>query len=532
MQTKLSDDTQKIQIVLEASSAAMIMINSVGNILFANKAAEDQLRYSRGELAGKPVESLIPERFRKNHPLQQHKLIAEERLKQTGQKTRLIGLKKNGKEFPLGAEITPIETTNGHCIIVSLSDMTVPTHSEERFKIALDATPSGMLMVDKNARIILINKAMEREFGYQETELIGKNMHMLIPERYHPDSISKIQSFFTHDEHRQMVKRLELCGLKKDGTEFPVEIELTPVDTSDEKYVIASIIDISDHKKSEERFRTALDAAPVGMLMVDVEGKIVLANQLLAAQFGYLKSELTGKKIETLVPQRFRKDHPQYRKNFVSEGTPRPMASGLELYGLKKNGQELPIQIELTPVQTSAGLCTIAAVVDISHIKKAESEIEKRSKEIEQFVYTVSHDLKSPIVTTMGFLEYLQKDLEEGKLDKAMDSLGRIYAAGKKMNALIQDLLHFSRVGYMDLNPETINIDKLVLSIKDQFEESLKTKGISFIIHDCLGEISGDPARICQVFENLIGNAIKYSSEKKAKIEIGRKKIRIKIFSI
>ena len=391
----------------------------------------------------------------------------------------------------------------------------------ERINLVLDASSTGMLMVDANGIIVIVNKIVEKKFGYSRADLVGQNIEMLIPERYRTGHFEKMQGFSAEGRPRPMGLGLELFGLKADGQEIPIEIELTPVDTSTGRSVIASIMDITEQKRAEERFRTALDAAPVGMLMVSESGEIIVANQRLADQFGYLKSELIGKKVEGLIPTRFRPAHPEKRQNFMAEGKSRPMASGLELYGLKNGGEELPIQIELTPVMTSTGPCVIAAVIDITEKKEAESEIERRSQEIEQFVYAVSHDLKSPIVTTMGFLEYLKSDLEAGKLDRAQDSLKRIYAAGSKMSMLIQDLLHFSRVGYMDLTPEIFNMDALIASIHSQFQEQMKEKQVTFSVGTPLGSISGDENRISQVFENLIGNAIKYGADENATIEVG-----------
>ena len=136
---------------------------------------------------------------------------------------------------------------------------------------------------------------------------------------------------------------LELSGLRKDGSEFPVEISLSPLHTEGETLVSAAIRDISDRKKAEERFKDLLESAPDAMVIVNKDGRIVLINAQTERLFGYRREELIGQQVELLVPERIRADHPSLRQRFYGNPSVRVMGIGLELFGLRKDGTEFPI---------------------------------------------------------------------------------------------------------------------------------------------------------------------------------------------
>jgi len=250
---------------------------------------------------------------------------------------------------------------------------------DQRFRLVVEAAPNAMVMIDRAGNIAMINTQAERLFGYSPAELVGQPVEMLVPERFRSHHPELRRAFFADPRPRPMGAGRDLYGLKKDGSEFPVEIGLNPIETDEGTMVLSAIvIDIAARKaaelalrESEQRFRLVVEAAPNAVVMIDRAGKIVMVNTQAERLFGYSRAELVGQPVEMLVPERFRNHHPELRKTFFADPRPRPMGAGRDLYGLKKDGSEFPVEIGLNPIETDEGTMVLSAIVDITARKAA-----------------------------------------------------------------------------------------------------------------------------------------------------------------
>jgi PAS domain S-box-containing protein len=273
-------------------------------------------------------------------------------------------------------------------------DITDSKRADERFRLAIDAAPTGMLLMDRVGRIVLVNAQIENLFGYTRDELLGRPIEMLVPERFrghHPDFR---KTFFGDPNVRAMGAGRDLYGLRKDGGEVPIEIGLNPLHTSEGDFVLSSIVDITERKHATEQFRLALEAAPTGMLLMSEAGAIVLVNAQIETLFGYPRAELLGRQIDMLVPERFRAHHPGLRRVFFGDPQTRVMGAGRELYGLRKDGTEVPIEIGLNPLQTSEGHFVLSSIADITDRKRAQEGLHALNAELEQRVGARTSELK------------------------------------------------------------------------------------------------------------------------------------------
>ncbi|MFF0205694.1 PAS domain S-box protein [Streptomyces sp. NPDC005017] len=246
---------------------------------------------------------------------------------------------------------------------------------EERFRGLLEAAPDAMVIVDDEGIIRLVNAQTETLFGYGRAELLGQSVDLLIPDRFRSHHAHHRGAYADTRQVRPMGAGLELHGLRKDGTEFPVEISLSPLETTDGLLVSAAVRDVSDRKAAEQRFRGLLEAAPDAMVIVDDEGIIRLVNAQTETLFGYGRAELLGQSVDLLIPDRFRSHHAHHRGAYADTRQVRPMGAGLELHGLRKDGTEFPVEISLSPLETTDGLLVSAAVRDVSDRKAAEQHI-------------------------------------------------------------------------------------------------------------------------------------------------------------
>ena len=275
--------------------------------------------------------------------------------------------------------------TNGcahhHCA-VRLRDDESP-RVEDRFRGLLEAAPDAMVIVDDSGTIRLVNAQTETLFGYQRAELLGRPVEMLIPGRFRAQHGAHRDGYTGTRQVRPMGAGLELHGLRKDGSEFPVEISLSPLETADGLLVSAAVRDVSERKAAEERFRSLLESAPDAMVIVDDAGTIKLVNAQTETLFGYPRTELLGRPVELLVPERFRAHHMLHRAGYDTNRQVRPMGAGLELHGLRKDGSEFPVEISLSPLETADGLLVSAAVRDVSERKAAEARINELAALVE-----------------------------------------------------------------------------------------------------------------------------------------------------
>jgi PAS domain S-box-containing protein len=380
---------EKYRGLLEAAPDAMVVVNPSGDIVLLNVQAEKQFGYRRDELVGQKVKSIIPEGFAERLLADGLRSVEDALAQQIGTGIELTGRRKNGSDFPIEIMLSPLESAEGILVTAAIRDISVRKNAEThlaqmegRYRGLLEAAPDAMVVVKPGGEIVLLNVQAEKQFGYNRDELVGRKVKTIIPEGFAERLIADGTRTAAQALAQQMGNGLELYGRRKNGSDFPIEIMLSPLESSEGILVTAAIRDISVRKDAEKhlaqmegRYRGLLEAAPDAMVVVNPGGDIVLLNVQAEKQFGYRRDELVGQKVKNIIPQGFAERLLADGLRSVEDALAQQIGTGIELIGRRKNGSHFPLELMLSPLESSEGILVTAAIRDISVRKAAENHL-------------------------------------------------------------------------------------------------------------------------------------------------------------
>jgi len=386
--------------------------------------------------------------------------------------------------------------------------------SEERMRILIDGVEDyAIFMLDPQGIVVTWNAGAERMKGYQAHEIIGQNF----------------SRFYTQSDVNQGIPQEELriaatsgrsdsehMRVRRDGSQFWAKLVLTAARDKSAKLLGFSEIshDITERKRAEANYERVLENALDGMVVVNQAGAIVLLNVQAERQFGYYRDDLVGRHVETIIPRGVTE---RLSDAFTGATTrTRKLQLGIEIQGRRSDGSDFPIEIMLTPREIAEGVLTTVAIRDLTDRKNAErllaataTELKRSNEELAQFASVASHDLQEPLRMVVSYTGLLAANYQ-GRLDSDADEFIAFAVDGcERMQQMIRDLLIYSRAGSeRPVLAKTSSEDTLrdaMVNLRAAVQESG-----AIVSHDSLPEIMMDRGQLTQVFQNLIGNAIKY----------------------
>jgi len=372
------------------------------------------------------------------------------------------------------------------------------------------------------------NSGAERLFGYTAADALGSSVDALIVPHGHVDDLDQ----YRREALATGFSTFETARLRKDGSLIYTVVSNKAVYDAEGRveFIVITQKDVThlkvlrDAKLVESQYRDLLESTPDAIIMANQTGRIVLANSQAERLFGYERGEMLGTLVEVLLPSRYRGGHVAHRSGYFGQPRTRSMGAGLELYGLRKDGSEFPVEISLSPLKTDGGTLVMSAIRDITSRKVIERALQEKNVELERanqakdrFLASMSHELRTPLNGIIGFAEFLS-DGKPGSLnDKQKEYLGDILNSGRHLLHLINDMLDLVKIqaGRVDATPERFSLREAIDEVCTGVLPLAVTKGIEVrvTIASGLQFVTIDKQRFKQILFNLLSNALKFTDD-------------------
>lgn len=405
--------------------------------------------------------------------------------------------------------------------------------SNDYYRLIAETTSDALVALSPDGEVLQWNQGAETTFGFSEAESLGRSIfELIVPAHLLAEERNTLLRACTEE-----VSAYESYRVRKDGALLYLNISMRAVYRDDGQlaFILTNKKDVThlktrrDTKFLEARYRDLLDSTPDAIVMVNIFGRIVLANGQAEQAFGWSRDELLGKAVESLLPERYRSLHVGHRSDFFTSPRTRSMGAGLELYGVRKNGDEFPVEISLSPLQTEEGILVMSAIRDITDRKRVELELHSKNKELERannakdsFLAVMSHELRTPLNAIIGFTGTLLMKLPGPLTAEQEKQLDTVQRSARHLLALINDLLDLAKIsaGKISVELQTLDCRDTVLEVLNTLQPAADRKALQ--LSSELPEqpllVQADRRALHQIILNLMNNAIKFTEEGQVRI--------------
>jgi PAS domain S-box-containing protein len=539
---QLRASEERARLILNSSAEGIFGTDMQGCITFVNPAACHMLGFAAEELIGKVSHPTIHHHRPDGsvYPREECPMYLAFKEGRTSRIDNEFLWRKDGTGFPVEYGATPI-MKDGRIAgsVVSFRDITERKQQEAELLIqhsALEAAANAITIVDRRGAIQWVNSAFTRLTGFERNEAIGQNPRVLNSGKHPREFFQKMWQTVLSGSVWQGV----VTNKRKDGVLYQEEMTITPVRSKagEIAHFVAVKQDITERLAAEERlreteqfFRSVLELAPDGLMVADADGTIRLANAQCEKLFGYAREELIGQTVEMLVPSGVRAKHPALRETFHQDPGARAMGSERELQARKKDGNDFPVEVGLSPlpVRHGQGAQVAVSIRDITQRKRQETELraaKEKAQEATQmksmFLANMSHEIRTPMNAIIG-LSHLA--LKTPLNPKQKDYVGKIHNAGTSLLAVINDILDFSKIeaGKLDIETTDFRLDDVIASVTTLTAQKAHDKGLEFLAQvspQIPEQLLGDPLRLGQILTNFVNNAVKFTERGEIRMAI------------
>jgi len=387
--------------------------------------------------------------------------------------------------------------------------------SAARMKAILETVPDGIITINKKGSIESVNPAVLDMFGYDESELLGQNVKVLMPDPYHSEHDEYLQHYHETGEKKVIGIGREVSAQRKDGSIFPIELSVSEMNVSGETMFTGVIKNISaeveankKQKDLQSRNKAILDTVVDGIITISNKGCIETVNPAAVKTFGYSEAEMVGQNVKMLMPNPYQDEHDGYLSHHMKTGEKKVIGIGREVEGKRKDGSIFPLELAVSEMVVNGEILFTGIVRDITERKQAD-------KMKEEFISTVSHELRTPLTSIRGSIGLLTGGMAGEFNEQAQKLLNMAHNNTERLLMLINDILDISKLesGKMDFNFATVDVEDLLTQAIESNHGYAEQHNVKFVLDMNIkgAKIHGDENRLMQVLNNLMSNAAKFA---------------------
>jgi len=537
---ELESQINEFKLLFETINESIYSTNQ-GHLTNVNNAFCKLFGYTKDELIGMPTWNLAKSDLQENV---KQSFIQKLQSRNTAP-VETICMRKNGETFLAEISISFInDATRNFGIIRDISEKIQKEkelinakekaeESEKKFKIYTQYSPIAIYTTDEKGDCIYANSKWLEFAGLTLEESLGKGWSKAL----HPDDKDLVYENWYKSVQSNGNWSFEYRFITPQGNVTYVEGSAKALYNKENKLIgyLGSNVDITKRKKAEKQFHLVVQSVPNAIILVNSQGEITMTNKQTEKQFGYTNEELIGNKLEILIPEKYKINHPNFRNMFFANLQARPMGIGRDLFALRKDGTEFPAEIGLNPISTPDGILVLASIIDITERKKLEENIKENSKKIEEqnvelkqseqklkelnttkdkLFSIIGHDLRGPIGSFKSLIELMLSGYDLSDTKSLIDILQVIQKTANSTYDLLENLLAWAKSQRNEIvfTPEKIVLKEIILHTIDLFTELTQNKQIQIIDYTPVNTIVfADKNMLMTILRNLISNAIKFT---------------------
>ena len=381
----------------------------------------------------------------------------------------------------------------------------------ERLDAIIDTTVDGIIVIDVEGRIEAFNRGAERLFGYPESEVLGRNVSVLMPSPYHEEHDSYVQRFLATGDARVIGKGREVTGRRRDGTVFPLHLSVGEMRIGGQRKFTGMLHDLTERVwlegelgSSEARWKAVIDSAVDGIIVIDAHGRVEAFNPAAERLFGYSATEVLGRNVAMCMPSPYREEHDTYLGRYLATGRAKIIGTGRDVQGLRKDGTTFPLHLTVGQITVHGERKFTGILHDLSGRVQMEQQLRERAAlaKLGEMAAVIAHEVKNPLAGIRGAIQVLGDQMAQvgPKAQVLKEIVSRIDA----LDQMMKDLLLFARPPKPRRAPT--DLVPLVTATANLLCEDPALKEMNVEVEGSAPRLSADPEMLRIVFQNLLIN--------------------------